>query len=102
MAELLTALALAIALEGILYALFPATMRRFILQVLEMTDAGLRMAGLMAAVQLLQPLPLSVLFWPKTHPRTWLARALRGSSDRSEDFNLLKAFEPFASECCMI
>ncbi|MBN07951.1 MAG: hypothetical protein CMM45_08980 [Rhodospirillaceae bacterium] len=50
MAELLTALALAIALEGILYALFPATMRRFILQVLEMPDAGLRMAGLVAAV----------------------------------------------------
>ena len=50
MAELLTALALAIALEGIFYALFPATMRRFILEVLEMTDAGLRMAGLVAAV----------------------------------------------------
>ena len=50
MAEFLTALALAIALEGVLYALFPATMRRFILQVLEMTDAWLRMAGLVAAV----------------------------------------------------
>ena len=50
MAELLTALALAIALEGILYALFPATMRRFILRVLEMTDAGFRVAGLVAAV----------------------------------------------------
>ena len=50
MAELLTALALAIALEGVLYALFPATMRRFILKVLDMTDAGLRMAGLVAAI----------------------------------------------------
>ena len=50
MAERLTALALAIALEGILYALFPATMRRFILRVLEMTDAGFRVAGLVAAV----------------------------------------------------
>ena len=50
MAELLTALAVAIALEGVLYALFPAAMRRFILQVLEMTDARLRMAGLVAAV----------------------------------------------------
>lgn len=50
MEELLTALALAIALEGILYALFPATMRRFILRVLEMTDAGFRVAGLVAAV----------------------------------------------------
>ena len=50
MAELLTALALAIVLEGIAYALFPATIRRFMLQVLEMTDAGLRLAGLAAAV----------------------------------------------------
>ena len=50
MAELLSAISLAIALEGVLYALFPATMRRFILQVLEMTDAGLRIAGLVAAV----------------------------------------------------
>ena len=50
MAELLTALALAVVIEGILYALFPATMRRFILQVAEMTDAGLRMAGLVAAI----------------------------------------------------
>ena len=50
MAEFLTALALAIALEGVLYALFPATMRRFILQVLEMTETWLRIAGLVAAV----------------------------------------------------
>ena len=50
MAELLTALALAIALEGVIYALFPEAMRRFILQVLEMSDAGLRMAGLIAAI----------------------------------------------------
>ena len=50
MAELLTALALAIALEGVIYALFPQSMRRFILQVLEMSDAGLRMAGLTAAI----------------------------------------------------
>ena len=50
MAELLTALALAIALEGVIYALFPQAMRRFILQVLEMSDAGLRMAGLTAAI----------------------------------------------------
>ena len=50
MSEFLTALALAIALEGIIYALFPGTMRRFILQVLEIPDAGLRMAGLTTAV----------------------------------------------------
>jgi len=50
MTELLTALALAIALEGIIYALFPGAMRRFILQVLEMPDQALRTAGLTAAV----------------------------------------------------
>ena len=50
MAELLTAISLAIALEGVLYALFPATMRRFILQVLEMKNSRVRMAGLVAAV----------------------------------------------------
>lgn len=50
MSELLTALALAIALEGIIYALLPGTMRRLIGQVLQMPDAILRMAGLTAAV----------------------------------------------------
>ena len=50
MAELLTAISLAIALEGVLYALFPATMRRFILLVLGMSDAALRLAGLAAAL----------------------------------------------------
>ena len=50
MTELLTAFALAIALEGVIYALFPGYMRRFILQVLEMPDQALRTAGLIAAV----------------------------------------------------
>ena len=50
MADPLTALALAVALEGVAYALFPATMRRFILLVLDMSDAGLRLAGLAAAL----------------------------------------------------
>ena len=50
MADPLTALALAVALEGVAYALFPATMRRFILLVLDMSDAGLRLAGLSAAL----------------------------------------------------
>ena len=50
MTELLTALALAVALEGILYALFPGAMKRFVLEVLELPDNSLRMAGLLAAV----------------------------------------------------
>ena len=48
MIELLTALLLAVALEGITYALFPATMRRIVVQVMAMPDASLRMAGLTA------------------------------------------------------
>ena len=50
MTELLTALALAIALEGMIYALFPEAMRRFMKQVLELSDGSLRAAGLVAAV----------------------------------------------------
>ena len=50
MSELLTAIALAVALEGIIYALFPGIMRRVIRQVLKMPDAELRMAGLTGAV----------------------------------------------------
>ena len=50
MTELLTALALAVALEGVIYALFPDAMRRFMLNVLEMSDSSLRIAGLLAAV----------------------------------------------------
>ena len=50
MSELLTALALAVALEGVIYALFPDTMRRFMLNVLEMSDSSLRIAGVFAAI----------------------------------------------------
>ena len=50
MSELLTALALAVALEGVVYALFPDTMRRFMLNVLEMSDSSLRIAGVFAAI----------------------------------------------------
>ena len=50
MTELLTALALAIALEGMIYALFPVSMRRFMKQVLDLPDSSLRTAGLVAAV----------------------------------------------------
>ena len=50
MNELLTALALAVALEGVVYALFPESMRRFMLQVLDMSDNALRISGVCAAV----------------------------------------------------
>jgi len=48
MTDLLTALALAVALEGAVYALFPARMKAMILQLLRLPDATLRMAGLAA------------------------------------------------------
>ena len=50
MTDLLTAIALAIALEGALYALFPEAMKKFMLQVLEQPDSALRRAGLTAAI----------------------------------------------------
>lgn len=50
MTELLTALALAIALEGVVYALFPNAMKRFMAQVLDQPDSVIRTAGLVAAV----------------------------------------------------
>jgi len=50
MTELLTALALALALEGVVYALFPDTMRRFMAHVIEMPETSLRIAGIFAAI----------------------------------------------------
>jgi len=50
MSELVTALALAIAIEGILYALFPDSMKRMMASVLEMPSSNLRVVGLIAAV----------------------------------------------------
>ena len=47
---LFTALALAVAIEGALYALFPEAMKKFIAQALEMPDNFLRRAGLIAAM----------------------------------------------------
>lgn len=49
-ADLLAAVALALAIEGALYALFPETMRRFILRVAEQPANALRTAGLLATV----------------------------------------------------
>ncbi len=50
MIDLLTALALAIALEGALYALFPEAMKKFMVQVLDQPDSLLRRAGLTAVI----------------------------------------------------
>ncbi len=50
MIDLLTALALAIALEGALYTLFPEAMKKFMVQVLDQPDSLLRRAGLTAVI----------------------------------------------------
>ena len=46
--DLLAAIALAIAIEGALYALFPEAMKRFVVMVLEQPASSLRMAGIIA------------------------------------------------------
>lgn len=48
MTELLSALGLAIALEGMLYAAFPGPMRRALLSLATVSDQMLRMGGLAA------------------------------------------------------
>ena len=50
MNELFSALALAIALEGIVYALFPDRMKRVMSAAIEQPSANLRFAGLLAAM----------------------------------------------------
>ena len=49
-AALATGLALAVAIEGMLYALFPNAMKSFIAQALRQPSPNLRRAGLVAAV----------------------------------------------------
>ncbi len=49
MDDLATAIALAVAIEGILYALFPEGMKRMMASVFEMPSSQLRLAGLTAA-----------------------------------------------------
>ena len=49
-ADLLAAIALALAIEGALYALFPEAMKRFIQRVSEQPANALRTAGLIATV----------------------------------------------------
>ena len=50
MNELFSAIALAIALEGIVYALFPDRMKRVMSVAIEQPTANLRFVGLLAAV----------------------------------------------------
>mgnify|MGYP001206964133 FL=1 len=50
MNELFSALALAIALEGIVYALFPDRMKRVMSAAIEQPTANLRFVGLLAAM----------------------------------------------------
>ncbi|MCR6632726.1 MAG: DUF2065 domain-containing protein [Magnetospirillum sp.] len=49
MRDFLTALCLALALEGVAYALFPGAMQRMIAAVLAMPHAHLRLFGVVAA-----------------------------------------------------
>ncbi len=49
MSDLFTALALAVAIEGIAYALFPDGMKRMMSMAMEQPSASLRVAGLSAA-----------------------------------------------------
>ena len=50
MKDLLIALALAITIEGVIFALFPAGVKRYILSVLETPESTLRIIGLIVAV----------------------------------------------------
>lgn len=50
MADLITALGLALAIEGVAYALFPDGMRKMIAQVMEQPNSVIRTAGIIAAV----------------------------------------------------
>ncbi len=50
MTDLMTALALAIAIEGAIYALFPDAMKRMMLSMLAQPQNTLRTVGLTAAI----------------------------------------------------
>lgn len=49
MEELLTALALVVVIEGLLYAAFPGPLRRAVAVMLEQPDSTIRAVGLAAA-----------------------------------------------------
>lgn len=50
MRDFLTAVMLALAIEGVAYALFPGAMRRLVASVLSMPTTSLRTFGLVAAI----------------------------------------------------
>ena len=50
MGELLTALGLMFVLEGAIYALFPAGMKRMVLQLLALQESQIRVFGLAFAI----------------------------------------------------
>jgi len=50
LAEFLTALALVLVIEGVIYALFPDAMKRAMLRLMDAPSGTLRAAGLGAAV----------------------------------------------------
>ena len=50
MVDLLAALGLAVAIEGVLYALFPDAMRRMMVAALALPPEAIRLGGLAAAV----------------------------------------------------
>ena len=50
MTDFFTAIALAIALEGVLYAAFPEAMKKFLVQILGQPDNVLRRTGVMAVI----------------------------------------------------
>jgi len=50
MTAFLTALGLAIVIEGVCYALFPNAMKKMMLSVLEEPSSALRMLGVTAAI----------------------------------------------------
>ena len=49
MSDLITAFGLAMAIEGMLYALFPESMKNAMMRVLRQSQAQLRVYGLLAA-----------------------------------------------------
>ena len=50
MVDLVAAVGLAVAIEGVLYALFPTVMKKVMVQVLAQPLSSLRTAGLVAAI----------------------------------------------------
>ena len=50
MADIITAIALAVALEGALYAISPKAMKKFMTQVLDQPDNILRGVGMAAVI----------------------------------------------------